>query len=163
MYTGFFIIILCLVLIIGLMYWKTSIAISDLTRQKATLSQDLNLYKTGLMSLMVIFKDRSEMLHRLKSKVQEHPLKLDDMKRIQKRYTGANSWEHFLNDYEKIEQPWLATLCAEYPLSPNDKKILIMQRLQLSNADMAAVMNVSSEGLKKAKSRLRKKLKTTKS
>jgi len=136
--------------------------IHKLNNRQAQLSQDLNLYKTGLKSLMGVFNSRGRMLEAVRTYFTEKNgelIKVAEFKKLQKQFISARNWQRFIEEYEKLEQPWLSELNSKYDLTINDKKILIMKHLQLSNADMLAVMNVSAEGLKKAKSRLRKKVK----
>jgi len=143
------------------MYFKSSSTLAKLTHQQTQLSQDLNLHKAGLKSLMGVFRDRSQMLQMLKRRLidlKNEPMNTEEIKRLEKEYTRASNWNRFLEQYEELHQEWLLDIAEEYSLTSNDKKILIMLKLQLNNSDMAAVMSVSLGGLKKAKSRLKKKI-----
>lgn len=70
-----------------------------------------------------------------------------------------NNWSEFRKLYMKVYPAFFIDLKRRFPqLTETDMKLLALLKLQLSNSDMASMLSVTVEGIKKAKQRLKKKL-----
>jgi len=70
-----------------------------------------------------------------------------------------DQWDQFMQTFTESNPDFLPALIESYPeLSKTDLRICALIRMNLSNKDMANVLNISDEGVKKARYRLRKKL-----
>ncbi|MEZ5198220.1 MAG: tetratricopeptide repeat protein [Bacteroidales bacterium] len=69
-------------------------------------------------------------------------------------------WENFNRHFEQVHHGFYSKLKGEYEiLTSNDLRLSAMLRMNLTSKEVAAIMNVSPESVKKARYRLRKKLK----
>jgi len=72
--------------------------------------------------------------------------------------TDAN-WTEFKRLFSKVYPGFFVSLSKENPtLSTTDTRIVALMKLGLSNAEMANMLGITVEGIKKAKQRLRKKM-----
>lgn len=70
-----------------------------------------------------------------------------------------NLWEEFEKYFEKMHPAFLAKLTVRFPdMTPNDRKICAMVRLDLSTKEIALMLNRSIRTIESAKYQIRKKL-----
>ena len=70
-----------------------------------------------------------------------------------------NLWEEVEKYFEKMHPAFLAKLLARFPdLTPNDRKICSMIRLNLSTKEIALMLNRSSRTIESSKYQIKKKL-----
>ena len=68
-------------------------------------------------------------------------------------------WENFNRHFDQVHQGFLGKLKATHPaLTSNDLRLSAMLKLNLNSKEVAGIMNISPESVKKARHRLRKKL-----
>ncbi len=68
-------------------------------------------------------------------------------------------WEQFETTFDQLSEDFYEQLKIIYPcMSPNEMRMASMLRMNLSNKEIARVQNITVEGVRKAKYRLRKKL-----
>lgn len=68
-------------------------------------------------------------------------------------------WENFNRHFEQVHHGFYSKLKEEHEtLTSNDLRLSAMLRMNLSSKEVAAIMNVTPESVKKARYRLRKKL-----
>ncbi len=73
---------------------------------------------------------------------------------------NKESWTQFLNTFEKVHPNFLQRLHEKAePLSPAEQRLACLMKMNLSSKQMASILSISPEGIKKARYRLRKKLK----
>ncbi len=71
-----------------------------------------------------------------------------------------DQWDQFMQSFTESNPGFLPALIQQYPeLSKTDLRICALIKMNLNNKDIASVLNISDEGVKKARYRLRKKLK----
>lgn len=76
-----------------------------------------------------------------------------------KHQSDENSWNEFEALFIKISPEFYKKLNEEYPtLTPNERKLCVFLKLNMSNKDISKITFQSDEALKKARLRLRKKL-----
>lgn len=69
-----------------------------------------------------------------------------------------DSWKDFKEIFEKIYPSFFTKLSFDYPdMSPAETRIVALQKLNLSTKDMANMLGISVDSIKKARYRLRKK------
>jgi len=70
-----------------------------------------------------------------------------------------DNWENFKNYFEQIHTNFNTTVLEKYPkVTSNDLRLMALLKMNLSSKEIANILNISSEGIKKARQRLRKKL-----
>jgi DNA-binding NarL/FixJ family response regulator len=69
------------------------------------------------------------------------------------------SWANFRRLFTKVHTRFFSVLKMKFPdLTSTDTRMLSLIKLQLSNNEMANMLGVTPEGIKKSKQRLRKKM-----
>ncbi|HYO21206.1 MAG TPA: triple tyrosine motif-containing protein, partial [Flavisolibacter sp.] len=69
------------------------------------------------------------------------------------------NWEHFAHHFDKVHNDFLVVLKSHYPaLTPSELKLCAYLRMNLSNKEIAQLVNISTRGVEIARYRLRKKL-----
>jgi tetratricopeptide (TPR) repeat protein/DNA-binding CsgD family transcriptional regulator len=70
-----------------------------------------------------------------------------------------NNWEQFKNYFEDVHKDFNSKVMRNYPeVSNNDLRLMSLLKMNLSSKEIANILNISIEGVKKARYRLRKKL-----
>ncbi len=68
-------------------------------------------------------------------------------------------WDQFMQTFQESDPDFYNLLLEKYPnLSKTDLRISALIKMNLNNKEMANILNISDEGIKKARYRLRKKL-----
>ena len=120
-------------------------------------------YKESQLSAMTLqMLQKNELMQELKDQLTHtsdatRDLKLDKI--INKGLNQDKDWSDFNAHFESVNQHFYTRLKAAYPdISPNDRKICALIKLNLSIKEMAGVLNISPDSVKTARYRLRKKL-----
>lgn len=78
---------------------------------------------------------------------------------IQHNLTSDEDWAQFLATFEQVHPVFLQQLRHRATrLSPAEQKLSCLLRMNLSSKEIATLLNISDEGVKKGRYRLRKKL-----
>jgi len=84
------------------------------------------------------------------------------IKAFDQNYITENQWRKIILQFENIHDSFIPELKNNIEnLSNNDIKLAILTKLKYSNTGMSEVLNISTDGVKKAKQRLKKKLSDT--
>ncbi|MEP7127409.1 MAG: two-component regulator propeller domain-containing protein [Chitinophagales bacterium] len=72
---------------------------------------------------------------------------------------GEKSWEQFTTYFDQVNQNFITELLKKHPsLTQNDLRMCALTRLNMSNKEMAALLNISVQGVEKSRYRLKKHL-----
>ena len=78
---------------------------------------------------------------------------------IQHSLASDEDWAQFLATFEQVHPAFLQQLRRRVDrLSPAEQKLACLLRMNLSSKEVATLLNISDEGVKKGRYRLRKKL-----
>lgn len=78
---------------------------------------------------------------------------------IEHNLNSDEDWSQFLSTFEKVHPNFLSHLQQSTGhLSPAEQRLACLLRMNLSSKDIATLLNISDQGVKKARYRLRKKL-----
>ena len=70
-----------------------------------------------------------------------------------------NNWENFARYFGQVHKDFNITLKQQFPeLTSNELRLMALLKMNLSSKEIANILNISQEGIKKARYRLRKKL-----
>ncbi len=73
-----------------------------------------------------------------------------------------NNWENFARYFEDVHKDFNSNVKSKYPeVTSNELRLLALLKMNLSSKEIANILNISPEGIKKARYRLRKKLHIT--
>ena len=70
-----------------------------------------------------------------------------------------NNWENFSRYFEEVHKDFNTTAQQKYPsITANDLRFMALLKMNLTSKEIANILNISNDGIKKARQRLRKKL-----
>ncbi|MEM8508301.1 MAG: tetratricopeptide repeat protein [Bacteroidota bacterium] len=73
-----------------------------------------------------------------------------------------NNWENFARYFEEVHKDFNSKVKTKYPqVTSNELRLLALLKMNLSSKEIANILNISLDGIKKARYRLRKKLDIT--
>lgn len=109
---------------------------------------------------------KNEILLDLKSQLKELKSSSSDARQYQSIINNINldinndnNWEQFRNYFEDVHKDFNSNVKRAFPdVSSNDLRLMSLLKMNLSSKEIANILNISPEGVKKARYRLRKKL-----
>lgn len=70
-----------------------------------------------------------------------------------------NNWENFSRYFEQVHKGFNEKAQERFPaITKNDLRLMALLKMNLSSKEIANILNISSDGIKKARQRLRKKM-----
>jgi len=120
---------------------------------------ELLLYTESIRKKNVVIEYFRKEVDRLETKVvnQDEAEHLEKM--MQAHIMTDENWDEFKTLFSRVHAGFLIAVKKNFPgLSGTDTRILTLMKLQLSNREMANMLGITTEGIKKAKQRLRKKM-----
>lgn len=125
----------------------------NLKNEIETKSQEL------VTSAMSIIK-KNELLNQIELELkQKNPNVVSALKIIEDNLNGNSDWEVFQEAFNKTDRDFLKKLKETHPaLTPNDLKLCVYLRLNLSSKEIAPMLNISSQSVEIKRFRLRKKM-----
>ncbi|WP_282043133.1 tetratricopeptide repeat protein [Winogradskyella flava] len=70
-----------------------------------------------------------------------------------------NNWENFSRYFEEVHKDFNTKAQLQFPnITSNDLRLMSLLKMNLSSKEIANILNISSDGIKKARQRLRKKM-----
>jgi tetratricopeptide (TPR) repeat protein/DNA-binding CsgD family transcriptional regulator len=143
------------------------LAARNLELEKKALEKELEIKNkeltTNVMYLVQKNEFISEIAQRLKSVSDQNPeqaARLSDMLIADlSRNTDEKIWKEFEVRFQEVHQDFYRLLNERFPgLTPNEKKLAAFLRLNMSTKDISAITFQSTDSIRIARSRLRKKL-----
>lgn len=78
---------------------------------------------------------------------------------ISEEMNSKVEWKNFLDDFELLNGQYISNFKEKFPdLSFSDFRLIALIKMELSSQEIAQLLHVSMDGLKKARYRLRKKI-----
>ncbi|SEQ57221.1 DNA-binding transcriptional regulator, CsgD family [Hyunsoonleella jejuensis] len=73
-----------------------------------------------------------------------------------------NNWDNFSRYFEQVHTNFSSNVKQKFPeVTPNELRLMALLKMNLSSKEIASILNISTEGVKKARYRLRKKMDIT--
>ncbi len=70
-----------------------------------------------------------------------------------------NNWENFSRYFEEVHKDFNTNAQQQFPnITSNDLRLMALMKMNLSSKEIANILNISSDGIKKSRQRLRKKM-----
>jgi hypothetical protein len=135
------------------------------------LSEEISLKKKQLMSHSVNIVQKNETLNEIKTAIkkirnlQSESNSVKDilsgmMSSVNQNAQLENEWELFRIQFEEVDPNFFSTLSAKFPeLSETDLRFCALFKLNLNSTQISGLLNITSESVKAARHRLRKKMK----
>ena len=133
--------------------------------EKEKLDNELAFKKKELTTHALHLAKKNEVLENLKQQAQE--LKSQQsiggyqhlIRTIDYDLQDDNNWENFSNYFQQVHKDFNSKIKQHYPtISASELRFLSLVKMNLSSKEIASILNISNEGIKKARYRVRKKL-----
>lgn len=135
----------------------------ELKRKK--LEQDLKFKNKQLVTQSLNIIQKKELIMEMKEKVESfedkgNPRELTRLSNlIDYSITLESDWDEFRMRFEEVNSSFYKALKENFDdLSPNEMKLSALIKLNLSTKEIAAILGITPDGVKKARYRLRKKI-----
>jgi DNA-binding CsgD family transcriptional regulator len=134
--------------------------------ERQRIEAELAFKKKELTSHALHLAKKNEVLEGLKQKAQ----KLRNSKKGDSAYQELiqainfdqqddRNWENFTQYFEQVHKDFSANVKARYPeVTKNELRFMALLKMNMSSKEIATILNISADGIKKARQRLRKKL-----
>lgn len=134
--------------------------------EKEKVDTELAFKKKELTTKALHLAKKNEVLEELKQQVQELRKQGDGqngynklIKTIDFDLNEDKNWENFARSFEEIHKDFNKNVKQHYPdVTSNELRLMALLKMNLTSKEIANILNVSAEGIKKARYRLRKKL-----
>ncbi len=151
--------------------WKAAIVEQEkeiLRLQNDKLATEIEGKTNELMSKAMQMGHKNEVMQKLKDGLKD--LRQEQSETNLKKLRGLenlvnfemqdeNNWEQFRVYFDQVNHNFTESLLKKHPnLTTNDIRTCILIKLNLSIKEMAALLNISTQGVEKSKYRLKKRL-----
>lgn len=134
--------------------------------EKEKLDAELNFKKKELTTHALHLAKKNEVLEGLKQKAKQ-------FKTLENNHNGYqqlirtinfdlqddNNWKNFSKYFQEVHKDFNSKIKQKYPeVTPNELRLMSLLKMNLTSKEIANILNISPEGIKKARYRLRKKL-----
>tara|TARA_R110002111_G_scaffold53605_1_gene93053 strand:- start:3766 stop:5637 length:1872 start_codon:yes stop_codon:yes gene_type:complete len=133
--------------------------------EKEKLDNELNFKKKELTTHALHLAKKNEVLENIKQQAEElktaqsHCGYQHLIRTIDFDLQDDNNWENFSNYFQQVHKDFNSKIKEQYPtISASELRFLSLVKMNLSSKEIASILNISSEGIKKARYRVRKKL-----
>ena len=138
-------------------------------QKRRELEQELEFKKKELTTKALQLAGKNEFLQslekefdHLKSSVSGHLVRSTEKisRMIQIDQSDDEEWEQFGKEFTSVHKNFIESLNKEFgKFSKNELRLIALLKMNLSSKDIANILRISSDGVKKARYRLRKKMK----
>ena len=74
-------------------------------------------------------------------------------------FLTEDDWNEFRNLFEKVQVGFFDKLKQRFPdLTPSEQRLLALMKLKLSKREMAGMLGIAPDSIKKTRQRIRKKI-----
>jgi len=129
------------------------------------LEHELDLKKRELTTHTLHIIQKNELLENLQSKVAELSSKEkgasyhEITRLISTNRLIEKDWQNFKSVFEQVHPDFFSKLKSKYlNISSNEMRMAAMMKMNLNTKEMASILNITPESVKKARHRLRKKM-----
>ncbi|HET6993768.1 MAG TPA: tetratricopeptide repeat protein [Chitinophagaceae bacterium] len=132
-------------------------------KEKELAQQQLHFAKQELISYTQQLKEKTEVLEQLRDEINRENISQERTEHINSLLGATilteDDWKKFRQLFEKVYPGFFIHLKERIPdLSATDTRLLALTKLKLPLKDMASMLGVTYDAVKKAKQRLRKKI-----
>ncbi len=154
-------------LLFGVGYYALRQKIKRNKLEKEKLDAELAFKKKELTTHALHLAKKNEALVNLKQKAEA--LKTSEnnkngyqqlIRTINFDLQDDNNWEKFSNYFQEVHKDFNTKAQLKFPqITSNDLRYMALIKMNLSSKEIANILNISNDGIKKARHRLRKKIK----
>jgi tetratricopeptide (TPR) repeat protein len=136
--------------------------------EKEKLDSELAYKKKELTTHALHLAKKNEVLENVKLKAKELKVKegasgyQELIKTINFDQQDDKNWESFTQYFEQVHKDFAVTVQNKYPeVTKNELRFMALLKMNMSSKEIATILNISTDGIKKARQRLRKKMNLT--
>ena len=134
--------------------------------EKEQLQRELDHKQQELATQVLHLCRKNEMLQNIQDELGKLPAagpsaqKAQSLARqISHNLSSDEDWEAFLESFRSVHRDFFDYLAREYPnLTTGEIRLASLMKLNLSTKEIATLLNITADGIKKARYRLRKKM-----
>lgn len=134
--------------------------------EKEKLDAEIAFKKRELSAFAMQLAQKNEVLKNIQDDLSAIRLSAGENKglnrinrKIGRTLHDDTNWDLFLQRFEAVHQGYQRNVTEAFPsITPNDLRLMALIKMHLSPKEIASMLNLSNEGIKKARYRLRKKL-----
>ncbi len=134
--------------------------------EKEKVDAELTFKKKELTTHALHLAKKNEVLESLKLKAEEFKKSEDIQQGYQQLIRTIdfdlkddNNWENFSKYFQEVHTNFNSKVKQQFPnVTANELRLMALLKMNLSSKEIANILNISQEGIKKARYRLRKKL-----
>lgn len=158
--------LLALVLIFSAVYYGLQQKFKRQALEKEKLDAELDHKRKELTSFTLQLSHKNEILEDLKNRIKALKAGASDtyqfnrlINTIDINIKDDTNWENFKRRFEEVHKDFNKNIKMAYPkITSNELRLMALLKMNLSSKEIATLLNISQEGVKKARQRLRKKL-----
>ncbi len=129
-------------------------------------NKELSQKKQELTAYALQLAHKNEVLEGIKTNVEDLKEEITNKRSVQKivntisiNQNDNDTWDGFRSRFLAVHKDFEANVKSSYPeVSNNELRLMALLKMQLTNKEIANILNISGAGIKKARYRLRKKL-----
>lgn len=158
-----FVMLLILILFLRMRYRAKQLELKqDLHIQqleKIRMEQQLFQKEKELANSINNLELKNQTISELKKTIQDDKDQQNILEAFDQSYISDLEWQKIIHQFNSLYEGYLDELNKNTSaLSRNDIRLIILQKMDYSNAAIAGILNISIDGVKKAKQRLKKKV-----
>ncbi|PIB28863.1 tetratricopeptide repeat protein [Maribacter sp. 4G9] len=158
--------LLTTIVLFGLIYYGIRQKMKRNRLERERVKAELDFKKKELTSHALHLAKKNEVLEGLKQKAAALKKTEGGGKAYQELIRTINFdqqddkvWENFTRYFEAVHKDFEKQAVSKYPdISKNELRLMALIKMNLSSKEIANILNISSDGVKKARQRLRKKM-----
>ena len=164
------VILIMAIAITGLIYNRQRLKAKKdkelLASEKRLVDEELKYATLALHEYTENLRQKNLLIEEFKMEVERLQLRSDDMdgaklleKMTQAHIMTDENWNEFKKLFVRVHPTFIYNLRNQYDnLSSTDMRLLALLKLRLNNRETAGMLGITTDGVKKAKQRLRKKM-----
>ncbi len=137
--------------------------------EKEKIDAELTFKKKELTTHALHLAKKTEVLEGLKQKAEELKSKETSQNGYQQLIRTINfdlkddnNWENFSKYFQEVRKNFNSNVTQKFPeVTSNELRLMSLLKMNLTSKEIANILNISQEGIKKARYRLRKKINIT--
>ncbi len=143
---------------------------TELERNKLetqNLQSSLEIKQTKLVNYTNLIKEKTRILDKMQEELEgirkkndgkEEPTGEQLLKTVQESIDPEQYWEEFVTNFNLVYKDFLDQLKSEFPdLTRNELKFCALLKCNLGNKEIANILHISPDSVKKSRNRIRKK------
>lgn len=134
--------------------------------EKENLEANLKLNQEKLNHITDLFKEKSKLMDKMEEQLDKVKTENAEEKEVKQLLTSIEEyinpnkyWEEFITSFNLVNKNFFDQILKLYPeLTKNELRLCALIKCNLGNKEIANILNITSDSVKKSRNRLRKRL-----